>query len=294
MPFSMNSPPESQGQRRRPPRSRLLFDENLPWRVASALRELGYNASYVGNERDGAPPRSSSDQTIIDHARTTNQVVVTSNHDMILLCLEQQQSVIWLDPRGRKVTRDEMVVLVFRAASVWEDLLQNATGTVYIRALRTKAGRRRAEPATQRTRLCDARDQPGSLVAVDQRPAVSAIRLSRRRAQLQPGAVEDPLHGVHRRVEAARLDTAHQLLAAPGGCRQLTPTATKRLSGREQQHPRQARAVADPPDAVPGFIPPASLPPRMSLSRRAARSHTSRHLNGNAEAPCRWRNLVSC
>ena len=151
-------------------------------------------------------------------------------------------------------------------------------------------------PSPRRNELVSAmqRDQPGSLVAVDQRPAVSAIRLSRRRAQLQPGAVEDPLHGVHRRVEAARLDTAHQLLAAPGGCRQLTPTATKRLSGREQQHPRQARAVADPPDAVPGFIPPASLPPRMSLSRRAARSHTSRHLNGNAEAPCRWRNLVSC
>ena len=59
--------------------------------MASALRELGYNVSYVGNEQDGAPPRGSSDQTIIDHARTTNQVVVTSNHDMILLCLEQPQ-----------------------------------------------------------------------------------------------------------------------------------------------------------------------------------------------------------
>lgn len=138
MPCSMNSPPESQGKRRRPPRSRLLFDENLPWRVASALRELDYYASYVGNERDGAPPRGSTDQTVINHARTTNQVVVTSNHDMILLCLELRQSVIWLDPRGRKFTRDELVVLVFRAAHEWEDLLRSATGPVCLRALRTK------------------------------------------------------------------------------------------------------------------------------------------------------------
>ena len=109
----MSSLPERRSQRRRPPRCRLLFDENLPWRVASALRELGYKVSYVGNEQDGAPPRGSSDRTIIDHARTTNQVVVTSNHDMILLCLEQPQPVIWLDPHGRKITRDEMVILVF-------------------------------------------------------------------------------------------------------------------------------------------------------------------------------------
>ena len=72
----MNAPPEGQSQRRRPPRTPLLFDENLPWRVASALRELEYNASYVGNEQDGAPLRGSSDQEIISHARATNQVVV--------------------------------------------------------------------------------------------------------------------------------------------------------------------------------------------------------------------------
>ena len=134
----MNSLPEGRGQRRRPPRSRLLFDENLPWRVASALRELGYNVSYVGHEKDGAPSRGSSDQTILNYARTTNQVVVTSNHDMILLCLEQAQPVIWLDPRGRKITRDEMVILVFRAAREWTEMLESATGPVCIHALRTK------------------------------------------------------------------------------------------------------------------------------------------------------------
>ena len=94
--------------------------------------------SYVGNKPDGAPPRGSSDQTIIDRARTTNQVVATSNHDMVLLCIEQPQPVIWLDPHGRKITRDEMAVLVFQAAHVWEQMLQNASGPVCIRALRTK------------------------------------------------------------------------------------------------------------------------------------------------------------
>ena len=46
--------------------------------------------------------------------------------------------MIWLDPHGRKITRDEMVVLVFQAAHVWEEMLQGATGPVCIRALRTK------------------------------------------------------------------------------------------------------------------------------------------------------------
>ena len=134
----MSALPEGQRQRRRPPRSRFLFDENLPWRVASALRQLEYNVSYVGNEEDGAPTRGSSDEEILEYARETNQVVVTSNHDMILLCLEQPQPVVWLDPHGRKITRDEMVVLVFLAAHEWEDMLQSATGPVCIRTLRTK------------------------------------------------------------------------------------------------------------------------------------------------------------
>lgn len=50
--------------------------------MASALRELGYNVSYVGHERDGAPARGSSDQTILSYARTTNQVVVTSRNGL--------------------------------------------------------------------------------------------------------------------------------------------------------------------------------------------------------------------
>ena len=137
----MNSPREHRRHRRGRPRVRVLFDENLPWRVASALRELGYRASYVGHQSDGAPIRGSSDRLILDHARATNQVVVTSNHDMILLCLEGGRSVVWLDPRGRQITWEEMVVLVFRAAREWDRMLASATEPVCIRTLRTKTKR---------------------------------------------------------------------------------------------------------------------------------------------------------
>ncbi|MDF1596281.1 MAG: DUF5615 family PIN-like protein [Acidimicrobiia bacterium] len=124
--------------RRRSPRIRLFFDEQLPWRVPAALRVLGYNASWVGHDDDGSPVRGSSDEDVLSHARNTGQVVVTSNHDMILLCAEQEESVIWLDPRGRQFKRDEMVVLVFRTAAEWESLLVAATEPVCVRALRTK------------------------------------------------------------------------------------------------------------------------------------------------------------
>jgi predicted nuclease of predicted toxin-antitoxin system len=106
--------------------------------VPEALRVLGYNASWVGNDADGAPPRGSSDEVVLDHAKRTGQVVVTSNHDMILLCAEQVEPVVWLDPRGRQFKRDEMVVLVFRTAAEWESLLVEATEAVCLRALRTK------------------------------------------------------------------------------------------------------------------------------------------------------------
>jgi predicted nuclease of predicted toxin-antitoxin system len=92
---------------------RLLFDELLSWRIAMALRVLGVSASHVGHEGDKAPPRGSPDSVVLDHARKTNQVAVTSNHDMILLCAEKNESVIWIDPRGRQYKRTELVPVVF-------------------------------------------------------------------------------------------------------------------------------------------------------------------------------------
>ena len=131
-------PPENQTRRRRPPRTRYLFDELLPWRVASALSALEYYTSFVGNKEDNAPERGSPDQMIIDYARRHNQVLITYNHDMIVLLTEQKQSFIWLDPRGRPFTKEEMVVRIFLAAHEWEEILKEPSEPVCIRTLRTK------------------------------------------------------------------------------------------------------------------------------------------------------------
>lgn len=110
----------------------------LPWRVARALRELGIRASHVGHEVDGAPGRGSSDAVVLAHARKTNQVVVTSNHDMILLCAGESESVIWIDPRGRQFTRTELVPLVFTRVEDWQDRLRAAGKPVCLHVMRTK------------------------------------------------------------------------------------------------------------------------------------------------------------
>ena len=119
---------------------RLLFDENLPWRVASALRELEFRVSYVGDQR-GSPPspvRGSSDEVVLSHASRASQTVVTSNLDMILLCVERGQQVIWIDPWGKHFSRAELVLLVFRHISDWARRLGASAQPVCLRALRTK------------------------------------------------------------------------------------------------------------------------------------------------------------
>lgn len=118
---------------------RLLFDEQLSWRVARAVRELGINASHVGHESDKAPARGSADAAVLDHAKKTNQVIVTSNHDMILLCAEERESVIWIDPRGRQLKLTELVPLVFTRIEEWELLLADAENPICIHVLRTKS-----------------------------------------------------------------------------------------------------------------------------------------------------------
>ena len=67
-----------------------------------------------------------------------NQTVVTSNLDMILICVEHGQQVIWIDPRGRPFKREDMVLLVFQNINDWAQRLNAATDPVCLRALRTK------------------------------------------------------------------------------------------------------------------------------------------------------------
>lgn len=125
-------------QRKRP-ELRLIFDEQLPARVARALRELGFNVSHVGHDRDRAPSLGSSDEVILDHAAKTNQIVVTTDHGMIILAAERSVSVLWIDPRGRQFTLDRLALLCFQWIADWEREFDQATGPVCVRALRTKA-----------------------------------------------------------------------------------------------------------------------------------------------------------
>lgn len=128
---------------------RLLFDEQLPWKVGTALRVLGYDVSWVGHDETGAPGRASSDEEILRFATTTNRNIVTSNHDMILLCDEQQQSAMWIDPRGRQFKREELIVLAFRSITTWEMLLDRMD-PVCVQAMRTK---NKVIPLSEATRL---------------------------------------------------------------------------------------------------------------------------------------------
>lgn len=63
---------------------------------------------------------------------------MTSNHDMILLCAEEDESVIWIDPRGRQFKRTEFVPLVFTRVEEWQELFANAPGPICVHVLRTK------------------------------------------------------------------------------------------------------------------------------------------------------------
>lgn len=138
------------------PTIRLLFDENTPWIVARALRALRFNASWVGNAEDNQPDRGSSDMAILKHARATNQTIVTINNDMVLLCAESRESVVWIDPRGRQIRREEMTRICLDNISAWEEALKEATEPICIQQLRTKRDvlplERAAHLVTQRMR----------------------------------------------------------------------------------------------------------------------------------------------
>ena len=75
---------------------------------------------------------------MLTEAKRTGQVVVTSNHDMILLCHEQQESVVWIDPRGKQFSADDLALVAFKGIAEWERLLNVARGPVCVRVLRTK------------------------------------------------------------------------------------------------------------------------------------------------------------
>lgn len=114
-----------------------MWDELLSPRVPRALRVLGFSTTHVGNRDDGAPDRGSHDAEVLAYSRQTNQVIVTSNHDMMLICVEADQRFVWLDPRGRQLSAREQVLLVFTQIERWQALLTTQQSRC-VHALRTK------------------------------------------------------------------------------------------------------------------------------------------------------------
>ncbi|WP_420639155.1 DUF5615 family PIN-like protein [Candidatus Poriferisocius sp.] len=133
------------------PKIRLLFDENLPWRVAAALETLNFHSTYVGDKNHpDVPTRGSSDEEVLRYTEGVNRTIVTSNYDMILLCTERKQSVIWIDARGRDFRFEELVLLVFKNISDWNDRLKQASLPICLQAMRTKTVTLTMEEAAQR------------------------------------------------------------------------------------------------------------------------------------------------
>lgn len=58
---------------------------------------------------------------------------------MILLCAEENESVIWIDPRGRQLKRTEFVPLVFSRVEEWGELLAESEEAICIHVMRTKS-----------------------------------------------------------------------------------------------------------------------------------------------------------
>lgn len=116
------------------PRLRLLIDENLSPRIARALHALGYHVEAVHDAPNLGV--ATADQRILEVAKERNQVIVTVNLDMVLICVEAEESVIWVDPKRKKgLTYEEMVVRFFEGVPLWERLV--APGVV-VHALKTK------------------------------------------------------------------------------------------------------------------------------------------------------------
>ena len=110
-------------KQRNRPRIRLIWDELLARPVPNALRILGFNVTWVGAGDPGVPPKGSADQAVIEFAKRTGQLIVTSNHHMMTLCDESGQRFVWIDPRGRKLDGDAQVLLVFQQIAKWEPIL---------------------------------------------------------------------------------------------------------------------------------------------------------------------------
>lgn len=97
---------------------------------------LDFHVHHVGGQHQ--PPKNSTDEEVLAHAQQSRQVIVTSNHDMIMLCGERGASVVWLDPHGQRLRIDQQALMAFKGIDAWCLLLGQAATPVCLRVLRTK------------------------------------------------------------------------------------------------------------------------------------------------------------
>lgn len=115
--------------------------------VARALAALDFHVAHVHGE--GQPPKGSKDAVVLDHVRKHNQIVVTNNYDMIVLCAEREQPLIWLGARRGSLTRAEMVMVCFSGIEKWQRNLAAQTEPVCLRAYKTTTTVMSLEKASQ-------------------------------------------------------------------------------------------------------------------------------------------------
>jgi len=86
-------------------------------KAARALKELGLPVAHIGERRQ--PSKAMPDEDVLTHAKRARQTIVTTNHDMIELCAQANESVVWFDAYGRRVDLVKMVVRIFSQITRW-------------------------------------------------------------------------------------------------------------------------------------------------------------------------------
>lgn len=113
----------------------MLFDEQCSAKVARALKALDLRVEHVGG--DGQPEKGAEDQQVLAHAKRNGQTIVTQNNDMVVLCAESQEFVVWIDPKGRDISLAAMVRICFEQVKGWEDALRDANDPICVRVRKT-------------------------------------------------------------------------------------------------------------------------------------------------------------
>jgi hypothetical protein len=95
-------------------------------KVAEALFLLELDVSHVGSakRRQGATiPKATSDAEVIRRAKLQGRVPVTSNWDFMLAATGDGVTFVWVDGRGRSLTKFDTARMIFQQWSHWERLI---------------------------------------------------------------------------------------------------------------------------------------------------------------------------